>query len=125
EVETDVGNAGAAEIVDDDGVSASQGIELDGLHASDIHEDVGDVAKEAQARAVGREFDRFADDGSVEQEGVASPLALDQVVGVAGVPDEGVGVVATHEHIVSTSANENVGPWASIGHVVDESRWHA
>src|SRR4030095_1330859 len=98
-------------IVDDDGVSAPQGIELDSLHACDIHDDIGDVPREAQARAVGREVDQFGYVGSVEYEGVASPLALDQVVAVARVPNEGVGVVASEVTIITPSPNQRVGAW--------------
>ena len=50
---------GAGQIADRDGVGAAQGREVDLLDAVEVHRDVGDVAGEAHATAVGRD-DRFS-----------------------------------------------------------------
>ena len=83
-------DVGAGQVVDRDVVGAAQGVELDLLDAVEIHGDVGDVAGEAHAPAVGRDVDLLVDVGAVEQQRVVAVLALDRVAAVAGVPHERV-----------------------------------
>ena len=68
----------------------------DALDVVEVHDDVGDVAGEAHARAVGGDLDVLADVAAVEVEQVVAALALDGVVAVAGVPLEAV-VAAAEE----------------------------
>ena len=70
--------------------------------------DVGDVAGEADAAAVGRDVDVLADVGAVEEHRVEAGLALDGVVVVAGVPDEGVVAGAHQGDVVAVAAVDQV-----------------
>ena len=62
--------------------------------------DVGDVAEEQDAPAVGDDVDVLGDVGAEEQHRVGAVLALDRVVAVARVPLEHV-VAGAHEAPVS------------------------
>ena len=118
EVEVDVGDAGAGQVVDGDGVGAAEGGDVDLLDAVEVHGDVADVAEEPQPAAVGREVDVLVDVGAVEQHRVGAALALDDVAAVAGVPHEGV-VAGAHEgHVVAAAAVDEVVAVAADQHVV-------
>ena len=90
QVDVDPSDVGAAEVADDDVVGAAEGAELDVLDVVEIHRDVGDVAGEEHASAVGRDVDVLGDVGAEEQHRVGAVLALDGVVAVARVPLEHV-----------------------------------
>ena len=108
QVEVDLGDVGAGQVVDGDGVGAAQGVEVDLLDAVEVHGDVADVAEEPNPAAVGRDVDVLVDVGAVEQHRVDAGLALDGVAAVAGVPDEGV-VAGAHEgHVVAAAADDQV-----------------
>ena len=96
EIDVDFRHVGAGEIVDDDVVGAAERVELDALDVVRVHRHVGDVAEEQHAPAVGGDLDVLGDVGAVEQHRVEAGLALDRVVVVARVPDEGV-VARAHE----------------------------
>jgi hypothetical protein len=66
--------------------------------------DVGDVAEEQHAAAVGFDVDVLGDIGAVEDHGVGARLALDHVIVVAGIPDEDVVSGAEQRHIVAVAA---------------------
>ena len=87
QVEVELGDAGAGQVVDGDGVGAAQGVEVDHLDAVEVHHDVADVAGEPDARAVGGDVELLAGVGAVEAQGVVAALALDCVAAIAGVPD--------------------------------------
>src|SRR5262249_6664282 len=53
QVQVDLVDVGAGQVVDGDGVGAAQGVEVNPLDAVEVHRDVGDVAEETHARAVG------------------------------------------------------------------------
>ena len=57
EVDRHLRDVRAAQIVDDDVVGAAERVELDGLDVIQIHGDVGDVAGEQHAPAIGRDVD--------------------------------------------------------------------
>src|SRR5262249_6996385 len=98
-VEVEVGEVGAGQVVDRDGVRAAQGVEVDPLDAVEVHHDTGDAGAEADARAVGGDVDPLADIRAVEEHRVGAGLSLDDVAAVAGIPDERV-VAGTHpDHV--------------------------
>ena len=74
----------------------------------EVHRDVGDVAGEAHARAVGGDVDVLVDVGAVEQHRVGAGLALDDVAAVARVPDERVVAGAQQRHVVAAAADDDV-----------------
>ena len=69
-------------------------LEADRLDVVEVHHDVGDVAEEADAAAVGGDVDRLADVAADEVERRRCRLAVDDVAAVAGVPLEAVVAVA-------------------------------
>src|SRR5262249_28129476 len=78
----------SGEVVDGDGVGPAQGVEVNALDAVEVHDDVADVAREADALAVGRGVELLGDVVAVEEHGVEAVPALDGVVAVARVPLE-------------------------------------
>ena len=101
------------------------------LDVVEVHRDVGDVAGEEHAAAVGRDVDVLGDVGAVEQHRVEAGLALDGVVVVARVPDEGVvagahqgGVVAVAavDQVVALAADEDVVAEAAVHRELDRRR---
>ena len=78
------------------------------LDVVEVHGDVGDVAEEAHAPAVGRDVDVLGDVGAVEQQRVEAGLAFDGVVVVAGVPDEDVVARAHEGSVVAVAAVDQV-----------------
>ena len=98
------------------------------LDVVEVHRDVGDVAGEADPPAVGRDVDVLGDVGAVEQHRVEAGLALEGVVVVAGVPDEGVVAgahqgrvvaVAAVDQVVALAADEQVGAEAAVHRELD------
>src|SRR5262249_18724001 len=57
QIEVDLADAGAGQVVDGDGVGAALGVEVDDLDAVEVHRHVGDIAGEADAAAVGGDVD--------------------------------------------------------------------
>ena len=121
------GDVGAAEIADDDVVGAAERAELDRLDVVEVHRDVGDVAEEQRAPAVGDDVDVLAGVRAEEQHRVGAVLAFDRVVAVARIPlehvvagaeqGEVVAVVAEHE-VVAVAAEDRVGALAAEDGVV-------
>ena len=99
QVEVELGHVGAGQVVDDGGVGAAEGVEVDAFDVVEVHRDVGDVAEEADPPAVGGHVDVLGDVGAVEQHPVEAGLALEGVVVIAGVPDEDV-VAGAHQGLV-------------------------
>ena len=108
EVEVDLVDVGAGEVVDGDGVGAAEGVEVDLFDAGGVHGDVGGVAEEAEPFAVGGQVDVLGDCCAVEAEGVGAVLAFDGVAAVAGVPDEGVVADAELGGVVAAVAVDRV-----------------
>ena len=124
EIEVDLDHVGAAHVVDDDVVGAAQGVEVDRLDVVEVHRHVGDVAGEEHAPAVGRDFDVLGDGGAVEQHRVEAGLALDGVVVVTRVPDEGVVAGAHQRRVVAVAAVDKVAALAAEEQVGAEAAVH-
>ncbi len=124
QVGVDLGHVGAAQVVDDDGVGAAEGVEVDDLDVVEIHRHVGDVAEEQHPPAVGGDVDVLGGVGAVEQHRVGAGLALERVVVVARVPDEGVVTGAHQRHIVAVAAVDQVVALAAEERVVAEAAVH-
>ena len=114
-----LGDAGAGQVVDGDGVGAAQGGEVDPLDAVEVHGDVADVAGEAargcrwpRGRCSQLAFE------PLKMHRVGAALALDGVAAVAGVPDEGVVAGAQEGHVVAAAAVDDVVAVAADQHVV-------
>ena len=118
QVDRDLRDAGAGQVVDRDGVGAAQGGELDVLDAVEVHDDVADVAGQPHAAAIGRDVDVLADVGAVEDQRVGAGLALDGVAAVARIPDERVVAVAEQRHVVAAAADDGVVAVAADERVV-------
>ncbi len=110
-------------VVDRDGVGSAQRVEAHFLNVVEVHDDIGDVACEQGAPAVGGERDVLGNGGAVEVERVEAVLALEGVVVVARVPDEGVVAeahqrsvvaVAAVDQVVALAADENVGTETAV-----------
>ena len=69
-----------------DVVVAAVRVESDDLDVVEVHGDVGDVAGEAHALAVGGDVDVLVGVGAVEVERIGAGLALDDVAAVARRP---------------------------------------
>src|SRR6478735_650193 len=67
QVEIDLGDVGPGQVVDRDGIDATQRVELDVLNVVEVHGDGGDVAREPYAAAIGRDVDLLVDLRAVEQ----------------------------------------------------------
>ena len=80
-------------------------LNVDALDAVEVHGDVGDVAGEPHALAVGRDVDVLVDVGAVEQQRVGAVLALDDVAAVARVPEERVVAGAEQRGVVAAAAD--------------------
>ena len=127
EIEGDVRHVGAAQVADDDVVGAAQRPEVDLLDVVHVHRDIGDVAQEQRAPAIGQDIDVLGHVGAEEQHGVGAVLAFDRVVAVARVPLEHVvagaeesgvvAVVAEHE-VVAVAGQDDVGALAAEHGVV-------
>ena len=105
-------------------VGAAQGVEVDALDVVEVHDDVGDVAGEQDAAAVGGDVDVLGDVGAVEEHRVEAVLAFEGVVVVAGVPDEGVVAGAHQGGVVAVAAVEQVVALAADEDVVAQAAVH-
>ena len=99
EVDVDLADAGAGQVVLDDRVGAAERVQVDVLDAVDVHRDVADVAEEPEPAAVRRQVEVLVGVGAVEDHRVGAVLALDDVAAVARVPDEGVVARAQQGHV--------------------------
>ena len=99
-------------------------VEVDRLDVVEVHGHVGDVAGEEGAPAVGRDVDLLGDVGAVEQHRVEPVLALERVVVVARVPDEGVVARAHEGGVVAVAAVDEVVALAADEDVVAEAAVH-
>ena len=127
EIDVDLCDVGPAQVVDGDGVDAAQRIDVDALDVVEVHDDVAEIAGEADASAVGRDLEDFSPAAAVEEQRVGAVLALDDVAAVAGIPLEDVvagaeegGVVAllAVDEIVAVAAEEDVDAVAAENGVV-------
>src|SRR5204863_4471443 len=114
----DLAGGGPGQIADRDGVGAAQRLEIDRLHAVDVHHDVGDVAGEPYTAAIGRDVDLLVDVGAVEQQRVGAALPLDDVAAIARVPDEGVVAGAEQGRVVAGPAIDDVVAGAADDDVI-------
>src|SRR5439155_21491879 len=89
------------EVVDGNVVGPGQRPKLDVLDIVEVHRDVGDVAEEADPRAVGGDVDVLADVGAKGQHHIVAALPLHGVAASAGGRLEDVGAGA-HERLVVT-----------------------
>ena len=78
------------------------------LDVVEVHRDVGDVADEQHAPAVGQDVDVLADVRAEEQHRVGAVLAFDRVVAVARIPLEHVVAGAQQRHVVAVVAEHEV-----------------
>ena len=106
EIDVDLCHVGAREVVHRDLVRAAERVEVDALDVVQVHHYVGDVAREEHALAVRQHVDLLADVGAVEEHRVEAGLALERVVVVARVPDEGVIARAADEEVVAVAAED-------------------
>ena len=104
QVEFDLRDVGAGQVVDVMVSAPPRALKLDLLDAVEVHRDVADVAEEADAAAVGRDVDVLVGVGAVEEHRVGAGLAFDGVAAVARVPDEGVVAGAQEGHVVAAAA---------------------
>src|SRR5262245_8549752 len=74
------------------------------IDAVEVHGDGADIAGESHAAAVGRDVDLLVKVGAVEAERVGAVLALDDVAGVARVPDERIVAGAEQGCVVARAA---------------------
>ena len=127
QVDVDLGHVGPAEIADHDVVGAAERAEVDVLDIVEVHRDVGDIAEEQHAAAVGRDVDVLGDVRAEEQHGVGAVLAFDGVVAVAGIPLEhvvagaqqrDVVAVVAEDEVVAVAAEDRVGALAAEDRVV-------
>ena len=107
-VDSDLGDAGAGEVVDIDGVGAARGGELDVLDAVKVHDDVADVARQPRPRAVGGDVHDLGDIGAVEHQRIEPGLPLNHVAAVAGVPDKRIVAGAELRGVIATAAADDV-----------------
>ena len=123
EVQVHLADVGPAQVVDDDVVGAAEGVEVDRLDVVQVHQHVRHVPEERRAPAVGRDVDVLRGVRAVEEHRVEAGLALERVVVVARVPDEGVvssaherGVVAVAavDEVVAAAADENIDAEAAV-----------
>ncbi len=117
QVDVDLGDVGAGQVVDGDGVGAAEGVEVDRLDVVEVHDDVADVAGEPDPLAVGRDVDLLVDVGAVEEHRVGAVLALDRVAAVARIPLEHVVAGAQQGRVVALLAVDEVVAVAAEQHV--------
>src|SRR5262245_6122652 len=108
QVQVDLGQGGAGQVVDGDGVAPAQGVDVEPLHVVEVHRHAGNVPGEVDLRAVGRDDDVLVDVGAVEDQRVVAALAVDPVAAVAGVPDERVVPGTADHHVVAAAAVDEV-----------------
>src|SRR5262245_23881099 len=124
EIYVDLRHVCPAQVVDHDIIDAAKGIEVDVLDLVEVHGDVGDVAEEGGALAVGRDIDILGDGGAVEQERVHPVLTFDGVVVVTRVPDERVVARAHEGSVVAVAAIDQVVAFAAVEFVVAKAAIH-
>src|SRR5262249_34915698 len=108
EIDVDVVDAGAGQVVDRHIVGAGKGPEVDGFDIVGIHRDVGHVAEERGMRTIRRDRDVLGDIGAIELQYVAAPLAVNDIAAVARVPGEHVIAVAQQSRVVPGAAGHEI-----------------
>ena len=98
------GEVRAADIVDHDVVSTTQGVEVDLLDIVEVHNHVGDVAGKEYPPTIGHDVDVLGDVGAVEEQPVGPGLALNRVVIVARIPHECVAAGAHERQVITVTA---------------------
>ena len=119
EIDVDLRDTCAGQVVDRDVVGAAQRGEVDRARRrcrSIVM--LADVAGEAHALAVGRDVDLLVDVGAVELHRVDAVLAFDGVAAVARVPDERVVAGAEERGVVAAAAGDEVVAVAADQRVV-------
>src|SRR5262245_15490115 len=123
QVEVDLGDVGAGQVVYGDGIGAAQGLEVDMLDAVEVNRNVADVAEEADLMAVGGVVDVFVEVGPVELHRFVADLALDHITAVARVPgkdvvagdaEHDVIAPAPFDHVVAVTTDEDVVAVAAV-----------
>src|SRR5262249_44759660 len=99
QVEIDVGQVRAAEVVDRDLIEAALGVAVDLLDAIEVHRDGADVSSEPNARAIGGDVHRLIDVRAIEDHGVMAIFAFNSVAAVTWIPLEHV-IAGAHEGAV-------------------------
>ena len=127
EREPERGQVGAGQVVRLHPVAAAGRGGVDALDPVEVHRDVADVAREADARAVRGCGEALGGAGAVEDHGVDPVVPLDGVAAVAGVPGEAV-VAGAEERavvalvavgrVVAVAAEEGLGRGAAGQRVV-------
>ena len=102
EIEVQVRELRALQIVDGDDVGPAESVEIDPLEAREIHRHVSDVTGKPDMRPVRGNRDVLGDSRAVEAQGVGAGLAVDDVAPVAGIPDERV-VARTEKGVITTA----------------------
>src|ERR1051326_3686491 len=118
QVDVDIADAGAGQVVDGDVVRASERPEIDRLDAVCVHRDGGNIPDEAGMGAIRRNRDVFGDIRTIELESVAAALSVDDIAAVAGVPGEYV-VSVTHEcGVVAGAADDEIIAVAAVDDII-------
>ena len=127
QVDRDLGHVGSGEVIDRDGVGATQHIELDVLDTVEVHRHVADIAGQAGAGAIRRNVDLLGDVGAVEQQRIGAVLAFDDVAAIARIPlerivsgaEEGsVAALIAVDEIISVAADQEVIAGAAEDRVI-------
>jgi hypothetical protein len=88
-------------------VGAGEGAQLQHLGVLHLHLHGRDVAREVEARAVGRDGEYLGDGRAAEVQRVLSRPAVDDVAVVAGIPDEDVRRAAAEERVDAVAAGHD------------------
>src|SRR6266540_2881518 len=127
EVDLHIGHVGSRQVVDHNGVSAAECLEVDRLGIVENHGDVGDVAGEEHEPADGRDVDVLGYVRAEEQERVDAVSTHDDVAAVARIPLEyvvagtehgDVVAIITQDEVVAVAAEDHVRPLAAENGVV-------
>ena len=113
EIEVQVRELRALQIVDGDDVGPAESVEIDPLQSCEVHRHVADVAGEPDMRPVRGHRDVLRDSRAVEAHRVGAGFAVDAVAPVAGIPDEGVVSGAEQDVIAAAVSVDQVGPGAA------------
>ena len=108
EIEVQVRELRALQIVDGDDVGPAESGEIDPLEAREIHRHVSDVTGEPDVRPVRGDRDVLGDSRAVEAQRVGAGLAVDGVAPVARIPDERV-VARPEQDVIAAAVSVHRG----------------
>ena len=127
QVDVDPSRVGAAQVTHHDVVGATQGVEVDVLDIVQVHRDVGHVAEEAHALAVGRDVDVLAMLAPLNSivsmpswpstTSLPSPGSHWKLIVACAEQRHVVALVAVHE-VVTVAAQQLVGTVAAPNRIV-------